>query len=303
MRPVENQIICGDNLEVLPQFDDASFQLIYIDPPFNTGKSQKRRTLSTEADAGGDRIGFGGRRYATRLLAESSYRDVFDDYLAFLAPRLEEAHRLLTHTGTLYFHLDYREAHYCKLLLDEIFGRDSFLNEIIWAYDYGARSKRRWPAKHDTIFVYVKDAGDFYFDSEGVDREPYMAPGLVSSEKAARGKLPTDVWWHTIVPTNGREKTGYPTQKPEGIVRRMLLASTKPGDWCLDFFAGSGSLGAVAAKERRRFVLIDDSVEACRVMRKRLGLVAEGSPVGDVAEGEAAARASSEMAAVARPAG
>ncbi len=223
-------------------------------------------------------MGFAGRRYATRLLAESSYHDEFADYLAFLEPRLVEARRVLSPSGTLYFHIDYREAHYCKLLLDELFGRESFLNELIWAYDYGARSKKRWPAKHDTILVYVKDASRYYFDSEAVDREPYMAPGLVTPEKAARGKLPTDVWWHTIVPTNGREKTGYPTQKPEGILRRMVLASTRPGDWCLDFFAGSGSLGAVAAKSGRRFVLIDSSDEAVRVAQKRIAAVGERAP-------------------------
>jgi site-specific DNA-methyltransferase (adenine-specific) len=266
------EIILGENLEVLPSLEDGAFQLIYIDPPFNTGRAQTRRTVETVSDADGDRTGFNGRRYKTRLLAESSYLDDFDDYLAFLEPRLREAHRLLAATGTFYFHIDYREAHYCKLLLDEIFGRECFLNEIIWAYDYGARSKRRWPAKHDTILVYVKDAQRYYYDAEEVDREPYMAPGLVSAEKTAKGKLPTDVWWHTIVPTNGAEKTGYPTQKPEGIVRRMIQASTKPGDSCLDFFAGSGTLGAVAAKLGRRYVLIDSNPEAIRVISERLGV-------------------------------
>ena len=268
--PTADEIILGDNLDILPGFADESFQLVYIDPPFNTGKDQRRKTLETVPDVDGDRTGFQGRRYKTRLLAESSYRDAFDAYLSFIAPRLEEARRLLNQMGTLYFHIDYREAHYCKLLLDEVFGRDNFLNEIIWAYDYGARSKARWPAKHDTILVYVKDASAYHFDSETVDREPYMAPGLVTPEKAARGKLPTDVWWHTIVPTNGKEKTGYPTQKPEGIVKRMVLASTRPGDWCLDFFAGSGTLGAVASKVNRHYVLIDSNAEACDVMRKRL---------------------------------
>jgi len=265
-----NRIILGDNLQILPTLADATFQMIYIDPPFNTGKTQTRRTLSTAADATGDRVGFGGRRYASRLLVESSYLDEFDDYLGFLAPRLIEGHRVLTRTGTLYFHIDYREAHYCKLLLDEIFGRENFLNEIIWAYDYGARSTRRWPAKHDTILVYAKDAERCHFDATEVDREPYMAPGLVTAEKAARGKLPTDVWWHTIVPTNGQEKTGYPTQKPEGILRRMVLASTRPGDMCLDFFAGSGTLGAVAAKNGRGYVLIDESPEAIDIATRRL---------------------------------
>ncbi|HTA36515.1 MAG TPA: site-specific DNA-methyltransferase [Solirubrobacteraceae bacterium] len=270
--PATDQVLLGENLALLPRFADGAFQLVYIDPPFNTGRAQVRRTLSAVSDGDGERTGFQGRRYRTQLLAESSYRDSFDDYLGFLEPRLQHARRLLRDDGTLYFHIDYREAHHCKLLLDEIFGREQFLNELIWAYDYGARAKRRWPAKHDTILVYVKDAARYYFDSEAVDREPYMAPGLVSAEKVARGKLPTDVWWHTIVPTNGAEKTGYPTQKPEGIVRRMLQASTRPGDWCLDFFAGSGTLGAVAAKLDRRYVLIDSNPEAVRVMRKRLAV-------------------------------
>ncbi len=271
--PPPNRIVLGDSLDVVSQLPDGAFELIYIDPPFNTGKAQVRRTLATEAGAdadAGDRTGFGGRRYTTRLLAESSYADEFDDYLGFLEPRLREARRVLSQSGTLYFHIDYREAHYCKLLLDEIFGRENFLNEIIWAYDYGARAKRRWPAKHDTILVYVKDRDGYHFDAEEVDREPYMAPGLVTAEKAVRGKLPTDVWWHTIVPTNGREKTGYPTQKPEGIIRRMVLASTRPGDACLDFFAGSGTLGAVAAKHDRTYVLVDSSEEAVRVATQRL---------------------------------
>ncbi|MBA3807775.1 MAG: site-specific DNA-methyltransferase, partial [Solirubrobacterales bacterium] len=245
--PVRDSILLGENLELLAGYADRCFQLIYIDPPFNTGRVQSRKTLAVVRDGDGERTGFQGRRYRSRVLAESSYSDAFADYHAFLEPRLREAHRLLATEGTLYFHIDYREAHHCKLLLDEIFGRECFLNELIWAYDYGARTKRRWPAKHDTILVYVKDPHAYHFDSAEVDREPYMAPGLVTPEKVALGKLPTDVWWHTIVPTSGREKTGYPTQKPEGIVRRMVQASTRPGDWCLDFFAGSGTLGAVAA--------------------------------------------------------
>jgi len=273
MKHLANRIILGDNMRILPTMADGAFAMIYIDPPFNTGKKQTRRTLETEADLMGDRVGFGGRRYASRLLAESSYFDEFADYLAFLKPRLVEGRRVLAETGTLYFHIDYREAHYCKLLLDEIFGRENFLNEIIWAYDYGARSKKRWPAKHDTILVYAKDAEQYHFDAAEVDREPYMAPGLVTPEKAALGKLPTDVWWHTIVPTNGREKTGYPTQKPEGIVRRMVLASTRLGDICLDFFAGSGTLGAVAAKNGRGYVLIDERPEAVEIATRRLAAI------------------------------
>ena len=248
MQPSRDQIVFGDNLEVLPVFDDGSFRFIYIDPPFNTGRDQTH--------------------------TRGSYGDSFGDYTAFLAPRLREAHRLLDPEGTLYFHIDYREAHRCKVALDEIFGPECFLNEIIWAYDYGGKPKTRWPAKHDTILVYVRDARRYFFDSEAVEREPYMAPGLVTAEKAARGKLPTDVWWHTIVHTTGHEKTGYPTQKPEGIVRRMVQASTRPGDWCLDFFAGSGTLGSVCGQIGRNYVLIDSNPDAIRVMEQRLGVSA-----------------------------
>jgi site-specific DNA-methyltransferase (adenine-specific) len=270
VRPVEDLVLLGDNLELLPRFEDDFFQLAYLDPPFNTGKRQSRRTLSTVADPAGDRTGFQGRRYATKVVGESAYDDEFDDYIGFLEPRLEEVRRLLAASGTLYLHVDYREAHYVKVLLDRLFGRECFLNEIIWAYDYGARPRRRWPAKHDTILVYVKDPERYWFDAEAVEREPYMAPGLVTAEKAARGKLPTDVWWHTIVSPTGKEKTGYPTQKPEGVVRRIVQASSRPGDWCLDCFAGSGTLGAVAAAIGRRYVLIDSNPEAVAVATSRL---------------------------------
>jgi len=179
-------ILEGDNLPHLRELETGSVQMVYADPPFNTGRAQVRRSLTTVgAPEGGDRTGFGGRRYSTKLLAESSYRDDFDDYLGFLAPRLEEVRRVLHATGTLYLHLDYREAHYAKLLLDEIFGRECFLNELIWAYDYGAKPRSRWPQKHDTILVYVRDPERYHFDAEAIDREPYMAPGLVTPEKAA----------------------------------------------------------------------------------------------------------------------
>jgi site-specific DNA-methyltransferase (adenine-specific) len=264
-------VILGDNKGILPKLADRSFQLIYVDPPFNTGKTQQRRTLVTRRAEDGDRRGFQGRSYATVETGRTSYGDEFDDYLGFIAPRLEEARRLLTDDGTLYFHIDYRESHYCKVLLDEIFGRECFLNEVIWAYDYGGRSKNRWPAKHDTILVYVRDPGRYFFDQDAVERIPYMAPGLVTPEKAARGKAPTDVWWHTIVPTNGKEKTGYPNQKPEGVLRRVVEASSAPGARVLDFFAGSGTTGVVARQLGRRFVLIDDNPEAIAVMHRRLG--------------------------------
>lgn len=266
----EDLVVHADNADVLPRLADASFDVIYIDPPFNTQKRQTRREISVVADPEGTRNGFSGRRYSSRQVGMRSYLDAFDDYCGFIASRFEHARRLLADHGTLYFHIDYREAHYCKLLLDDIFGRESFLNEIIWAYDYGARTKIRWPAKHDTILVYVKDPSRYHFDAAEVDREPYMAPGLQTAERAALGKLPVDVWWHTIVATNGREKTGYPTQKPEGIVRRMVSASSRPGGRCLDFFAGSGTLGAVCAKLDRRYVLVDSNPEAIEVMERRL---------------------------------
>jgi site-specific DNA-methyltransferase (adenine-specific) len=270
----DDLVIAGDNGVALAGLPEGMFDVVYMDPPFNTGRAQARRTLAVAADPNGDRVGFGGRRYSSRMLATLSYDDAFADYLAFLEPRLKRARALLAPHGTLYFHIDYREAHYCKLLLDELFGRDGFLNELIWAYDYGAKPRRRWPAKHDTILVYVRTPGSHHFDADAVEREPYMAPGLVGAEKAARGKRPTDVWFHTIVPTNGREKTGYPTQKPEGVLRRIVAASSRPGGWCLDPFAGSGTLGAVCRELGRRFVLVDDNPVAVEVMRERLGAAA-----------------------------
>jgi len=259
-----------DNLPILEQLPHGAFDLVYMDPPFNTGRVQTRERIAVQQDGSGGRVGFGGRRYRSTVLASLAYDDRFGDYLGFLEPRLRAARELLADHGTLYFHIDYREAHHCKLLLDEIFGRESFLNEIIWAYDYGAKPRRRWPAKHDTILVYVRHAGAHHFDADAVEREPYMAPGLVGAEKAARGKRPTDVWFHTIVPTNGAEKTGYPTQKPEGVLRRLVAASSRPGGWCLDPFAGSGTLGAVCRGLGRRFVLIDSNPAAAEIIRRRL---------------------------------
>ncbi len=264
-----NQIHFGDNLDVLMATEDSSVDLIYIDPPFNTGKRQGRTQIKTIRSDSGDRTGFQGRRYQTIKVGARAFADTFDDYLAFLEPRLREAHRVLALHGTLYFHIDYREVHYCKILLDEIFGRPCFLNELIWAYDYGGRTKRKWPPKHDNILVYVKDPSNYTFNVDAIERIPYMAPGLVGPEKAARGKLPTDTWWHTIVPTNGREKTGYPTQKPLGILQRIVQASSNPGDLVLDFFAGSGTTGEACLALGRRFILIDNNEQALEVMARR----------------------------------
>jgi site-specific DNA-methyltransferase (adenine-specific) len=266
---MDNIIWYGDNLKILKTIPTETVDLVYIDPPFNTGKQQARKQISVEKDQGGDRVGFGGNRYQTRVLGEKAYRDQFDDYLGFLEPRLIEAYRVLNPDGSLYFHIDYREVHYCKILLDEIFGLDSFLNEIIWAYDFGGRSKTRWPAKHDNILYYVKDPEHYTFNRDAVDRIPYMAPGLVGEKKAKMGKFPTDTWWHTIVGTNSKEKTGYPTQKPMGVLRRIIEASSNSGDVVLDFLEGSGTVGEACLELGRQFILIDNNPQAITVMKKR----------------------------------
>jgi site-specific DNA-methyltransferase (adenine-specific) len=274
-----NRIVHGDNLAALRRMASGSAALIYVDPPFNTGRRQTRPRMKTMRDEAGDRIGFGGRRYRTELVetgaGQAGYTDRFDDFLGFLRPRMEEAHRVLAETGSLFFHIDPREAHYCKVMLDEIFGRECFQNEIVWAYDYGARATKRWPAKHDNILWYTKDPERYTFHLGESDRIPYMAPGLVGAEKAARGKTPTDVWWHTIVSPTGKEKTGYATQKPLGILERIVRVHSNPGELVLDFFAGSGTTGEAAAKHGRAFCMVDESAEAIAVMEKRLGIQAE----------------------------
>ena len=260
----------SDNLPQLEQWDEGSFELIYIDPPFNTGREQSRRRLKTVRDDTGDRTGFGGHRYRTEELGRQTFADAFDDYLAFLEPRLRQAHRLLTPTGSFMLHLDYREVHYAKVLLDGIFGREAFVNEIIWSYDYGGRTKKRWSPKHDNILWYSRTPGQYTYRYDDIDRIPYMAPGLVGPEKAARGKTPTDSWWHTIVSPTGKERTGYPTQKPLGILERIIRVHSHPGDTVLDFFAGSGTTGEAALKHDRSAVLVDENPEAIEVMVERL---------------------------------
>ncbi len=266
----------GDNLAILREhIDDESINMIYIDPPFNTGKLQQRTEIQVERDEHGDRVGFQGRTYRTIKGTSTHYSDKFessDSYLQFLRPRFEEAYRVLHPHGSLLFHIDYREVHYCKVMLDEIFGRESFMNEIIWAYDFGGRSKSRWSAKHDNILWYVKTPKHYTFNFDEMERIPYMAPGLVGKEKAARGKTPTDVWWHTIVSTNGREKTGYPTQKPLGILNRIVKVHSSPGDTLMDFFAGSGTLGEAAAINNCSSILVDNNIPAIKTIIDRLSL-------------------------------
>jgi site-specific DNA-methyltransferase (adenine-specific) len=263
-------IIHGEGLAVLRTLPEGCAGLVYVDPPFNTGGARSGLKTSATADATASRLGFAGRRYRVEQRTGPRYDDRFDDYLGWLRPRLEETRRILAPQGSLYFHIDPRESHYCKVLLDDIFGRASFLNEVVWAYDYGARSTRRWSAKHDVILVYVKDPRAYHFDASEVTRVPYMAPRLQTPERAERGKLPTDVWWHTIVPTSSRERTGYPTQKPLEIARRIVAASSRPGDLVVDWCAGSGTTGAAAAELGRRFLLVDDQAAAVEVMLRRL---------------------------------
>jgi site-specific DNA-methyltransferase (adenine-specific) len=265
------RIVLGECASVLPTLPRAFARLVYVDPPFNTGKTQKRDRMRVSATEGpGDRGGFGGRRYDVERVESGSFVDSFEDFEGFLLPRVEAALGCLTADGSLFVHLDQHEVHYVKVALDRLLGRRSFKNEIIWAYDYGARAKNRWPCKHDTILWYARDPDRYVFRYDAMDRIPYMAPGLVGKEKAERGKTPTDVWWHTIVPTNGKEKTGYPTQKPLGVLDRIVKVHTDPGDVVLDFFAGSGTAGEAAARHGRGFVLVDDNPEAVDVMRRRL---------------------------------
>ena len=272
---VPQGVVLADAWTVLRRLPDACIDLIYIDPPFGTGQV---RSLATIRTGSGERTrsGFGGRTYRFEVTGVHAYRDDMPlaAYLEFLDTHLAEAHRVLRPTGSLYLHLDHHAVHHGRLLLDAIFGPEHFLNEIIWAYDYGGRPRDRWPRKHDNLLWYAR-SDRWTFNRADIDRLPYMAPGLVGPEKAARGKLPTDVWWMTIVPTNGRERTGYPTQKPERLLERILRASSNEGDQVLDFFAGSGTTGVVAARLGRRYLLVDHNPEAVAIARRRLGLPAD----------------------------
>ena len=265
------KIILGDCLEELPKLPDNFARLIFVDPPFNTGKSQKRQRIKTVASEDGDREGFGGKKFKTIKLADTpSYNDKFDNFEEFLMPRIQAALHTLTKDGSLFVHLDYREVHYVKVALDKLLGRDHFMNEIIWSFDYGARSKRKWSNKHNTILWYVMDPKNYVFNYDAIDRIPYLAPALVGEEKAKRGKTPTTVWWSTIVPTNSKENTHYPTQKPLTILNRIIKVHSHTGDTVLDFFAGSGTTGEAAKKNDRGYVLIDKNPAAIEVCKKRL---------------------------------
>jgi len=263
--------VLGDNLSVLRSMPGSCVDLVYIDPPFGTGHPQRLESIRTGVGER-ERTGFAGRRYRFDVVSSYKYSDemTLDEYLAFLFERLAEIHRVLRETGSLYVHLDHHAVHYVRLMLDEIFGAERFLNEVIWAYDFGGRARDRWPRKHDNILWYSKSPR-WTFNSADIDRIPYMAPGLVGPEKAAAGKLPTDTWWLTIVPTNGSERTGYPTQKPLKLLERVVAASSNSGDLVADFFCGSGTTGAAAKKLGRRYLLVDDNPDAIAITKERLG--------------------------------
>lgn len=270
-------IVRADNLEVLAVLPDGVVDLVYADPPFATGRNRRLASIRT-GDGDAVRRGFGGRSYRYRVVSDIAWPDdqPLADHLTALRARLVDVHRVLAPHGSLYLHVDWRTAHHARLLLDEVFGPDRFLNEIVWAYDYGGRARDRWPRKHDTILWYAKGER-WLFDRDAVDRVPYLAPGLVGPDKAARGKLPTDVWWMTIVPPGSAERTGYPTQKPVRLLERIVAASSRPGDLVLDPFAGSGTTGVAAARLGRRWLLVDRDATAVEIADRRLRSVMSGS--------------------------
>lgn len=264
------QVVLGDNLEVLRRLEAESVDLIYIDPPFGTGQIRKLESIRTGV-GGRTRGGFGGRTYNFEVVSAHNYRDdmPLEEYLGFLYERLVEMHRVLNEHGSLYLHLDFHTVHFARLMLDEIFGPEKFLNEVIWAYDYGGRARDKWARKHDNILWYAK-SDKWTFNRDDIDRVPYMAPGLVGPEKAARGKLPTDTWWMTIVPTNGKERSGYPTQKPLKLLERIISASSNRCDLVADFFCGSGTTGVAAKRLGRRYLLVDENPTAIAIANRRL---------------------------------
>lgn len=240
-----NRIIHSYFRKAFEEDENGICSLIYIDPPFNTGDTQK--------------------------LGANSYKDLLENsmWLAMMADAFDKAYELLDDHGSLFVHVDWRCSWKIRFILENQLNWH-FQNEIIWAYDYGGRSKKRYPRKHDNIYWYTKHPTNYTFNYDEIDRIPYMAPGLVGKEKAAKGKTITDCWWHTIVPTMGKERVGYPTQKPMGILERIVKVHSNPGDTVIDLFAGSGTTGDAAAKNGRNFVMVDSNEQAIEVMKKRL---------------------------------
>jgi site-specific DNA-methyltransferase (adenine-specific) len=284
-------VFCSDSLALLGRLPDACVDLIYADPPFGTGKVQRLRSLRATAEPGEPEPGaaptvarpdFAGRAAHYEITSAHAYRDdmPFEEYLAWLEANLVEFRRVLKDTGSLYLHLDWHAVHYAKVILDRLFGRANFRGEIIWAYDFGGRPRNAWPRKHDNILWYSK--GDTWtFNRADMDRLPYLAPGLVGPEKAARGKLPTDAWFTTIVPTASRDRTGWPTQKPILILERIIKASSNPGELVLDPFVGSGTSAVAAQRLGRKYLVADFDPAAVAITEARLARATAGKPYRD----------------------
>lgn len=272
--PPTADVYCAENRTLLARLADAwagRFQLIYLDPPFGTGKVYAAR--------------IGGER-CRPARAVDAYRDdlAFDAYLRWLGDRLALMRDLLHETGTLYVHLDWHAVHYVKVALDRLFGRQRFLNELIWCYHGPSPIRSAFKRKHDTILVYTRSA-DYFFDADAV-RVPYdptTVKTFASSPKAgfgktpdlARGKVPEDWWYFPVVARVHTERVGYETQKPTALLDRIIKASSRPGDLVGDFFAGSGTTGVVAARLGRNVALVDRNPVA---VEKTLLRLADLSP-------------------------
>jgi DNA modification methylase len=266
-----DRLILGDNLDVLASLPDGSVDLIYIDPPFGTGTIRR-----------------GGHDSSHR------YRDVPGDpsrYVAWLHERLAQSRRVLSSHGSLFVHLDYRTVHYVKVELDTIFGRDRFINELIWCYSVGGKSRRSFGRKHDTILWYSRTAEYAFFpdavkvprksgshmrvvqteDGELVQEKTDRKSGKVYRYPLSAGKVPED-WWTDIEILNrgDAERTGWPTQKPERLLERIIQSTTTPGALVADWFCGSGTTGVVAQRLDRRFVLVDRESHAIACAQARL---------------------------------
>ena len=277
----ENQLILGDNLQVmsalLAEFE-GRINLIYADPPFFSNRRYPMR------------IGRGedSRNPKEWQLAEG-YPDHWTDlnaYLDMLYPRLSLMYRLLAPTGTLYLHLDWHASAYARLILDEIFGSDRLLNEIVWIYHGPSPIRSAFNRKHDTILIYTKsDEYTFNVDEVRQPYDPTTIKTFASSPKAGfgkipdlkRGKVPEDWWYFPVVARLHLERSGYPTQKPEALLERIIRASSNPGDWVADFFCGSGTTAVVTARLGRHYIASDQSFRAIHTSRTRL--IQAGSPV------------------------
>lgn len=275
----ENHLVLGDNLAAMSALlmeYEGRIQLIYADPPFFTNRHYLARVGRGEDS----------RRPQDWKLAEG-YADHWSDidaYLDMLYPRLVLMHRLLSPNGSLYLHLDWHADSYARLLLDEIFGPDRLLNEIVWVYHGPSPIRSAFNRKHDTILLYTKSADyTFNVDDVRIPYDPNTVKTFESSPKAGfgkvpdleRGKVPEDWWYYPVVARLHNERTGYPTQKPEALLERIILASSNPGDLVADFFCGSGTTAVVAERLKRHYLMVDAAWRAVHTTRARLARDAE----------------------------